>query len=279
MASRSRARPTARARARARAGARAHIDTMPSALRSSIDGAKSVRAARQNVRARRSPHLRAQVYQVASKDPPRTLRFLSAISGLFLILGGIVGIFTLNPLAIIISIYNVMFGILIVLTELKSWPIISTFQKRVDVYFHLLSVPRGKGAFYCFVGFLAFMATDWGLSAFCVLIVGIVGLLHLLMCKRCGAPGADAQQTQPIETAEDGIPAGGGNMPSTWSGLMQQVVADNPSVLAAGLGAAVSGGVSASASDGNGFGTAPLQAPPPAVPKAGELPTTSNMSG
>ena len=35
---------------------------------------------------------------------------------------------------------------LIVVTELKSWPIISTFQKKVDVYFHLLSVPRGKGA-------------------------------------------------------------------------------------------------------------------------------------
>ena len=38
-----------------------------------------------------------------------------------------------------------LFGLLIVVTELKSWPIISTFQKRVDVYFHLLSVPRGKG--------------------------------------------------------------------------------------------------------------------------------------
>ena len=31
-------------------------------------------------------------------------------------------------------------GLLIILTELKSWPIIRTLQKRVDVYFHLLSV-------------------------------------------------------------------------------------------------------------------------------------------
>ena len=30
------------------------------------------------------------------------------------------------------------------MTELKSWPIIRTFQKRVDVYFHLLS--RRDGA-------------------------------------------------------------------------------------------------------------------------------------
>ena len=37
-----------------------------------------------------------------------------------------------------------LFGILILLTELKSWPIIKTFQKRVDIYFHLLSVPKGK---------------------------------------------------------------------------------------------------------------------------------------
>ena len=37
-----------------------------------------------------------------------------------------------------------MFGVLILLTELKSWPIIKTIQKRIDVYFHLLSVPRGK---------------------------------------------------------------------------------------------------------------------------------------
>lgn len=44
------------------------------------------------------------------------------------------------------------------MTELKSWPIISTFQKRVDIYFHLLSVPKGKGGFYCFIGFLAFCA-------------------------------------------------------------------------------------------------------------------------
>ena len=50
------------------------------------------------------------------------------------------------------------FGILILVTELKSWPIISTFQKRVDIYFHLLSVPKGKGGFYCFIGFLAFCA-------------------------------------------------------------------------------------------------------------------------
>ena len=61
-----------------------------------------------------------QVYKVMSTDPPRTLRWLSTGSGLLLILGGVAGVFTINPLAMIISIYNILFGVLIVLTELKS---------------------------------------------------------------------------------------------------------------------------------------------------------------
>ena len=57
-----------------------------------------------------------------------------------------------------------LFGILIVATELKSWPIIGGFQKRVDVYFHLLSIGKGKGGFYCFIGLLAFIASEWSLA-------------------------------------------------------------------------------------------------------------------
>tara|TARA_B100000795_G_C22609055_1_gene364343 strand:+ start:303 stop:713 length:411 start_codon:yes stop_codon:yes gene_type:complete len=66
-----------------------------------------------------------------------------------------------------------------VATELKSWPIIGAFQKRVDVYFHLLSVPKGKGGFYLFIGLLTFCASDWGMASVCVMIVAIVGVLHL----------------------------------------------------------------------------------------------------
>ena len=74
-------------------------------------------------------------------------------------------------------------------TELKSWPIIGAFQKHVDVYFHLLSVPRGKGGFYLFIGLLTFCASDWGMASVCVMIVTIVGVLHL-----AGIP-ADARTT------------------------------------------------------------------------------------
>ena len=74
-------------------------------------------------------------------------------------------------------------------TELKSWPIIGAFQKHVDVYFHLLSVPKGKGGFYLFIGLLTFCASDWGMASVCVMIVTIVGVLHL-----AGIP-ADARTT------------------------------------------------------------------------------------
>ena len=38
-------------------------------------------------------------------------------------------------------------------------------ENRVDLYFHILSVPRGKAGFYVFIGILAFLGThDWSIS-------------------------------------------------------------------------------------------------------------------
>ena len=168
-------------------------------------------------------------------------------------IGGISGIFTLNPLAMIISIYNVLFGVLIVLTELKTWPIIKTFQRRVDHYFHLLSVPRGKGGFYCFIGFLAFCSSSWDkepLARACELIVTIVGALHLLQCKRCtgeaDAEGA-AQGMQPV----GGGGGGGGEGATSWQGLMKEVVSDSPEVTSMAVTAGIQYAVT---TGGGGFG-------------------------
>ena len=181
-------------------------------------------------------------YAVMSKDPPRTLRWASAISGLLLMLGGIVGVFTINPLAIIISLYNVGFGILIVLTELKTLPIIRTFQRRIDVYFHLLSSSRGKGGFYCFIGFLSFFAeSGWSLSSICTLIVSCVGVIHLFACKRCGAV-TDNEFINMDKTKQSyemsGLKTSADDNEVSWAGLMKQVISDSPEVLGAGLGAA-----------------------------------------
>ena len=230
----------------------------------------------------------SQVIAIAAKDPRRTLVWLSTGSGVLLIVGGISGVFTLNPLSMIISIYNVLLGVLIVLTELKTFPIIRTFQKRVDVYFHLLSVPRGKGAFYCFIGLLAFCATSWSkepLARACVLVVFIVGLLHLLMCKRCGAPGPEEQEAGGVQPMQAPAEGGGGftdvsAQPTSWGQMMKQVVSDSPEVLTAGLSAvtATASAVAASGvlsdnttSNGNNGGSGaagdvPLAPPkPPAV--------------
>ncbi len=166
--------------------------------------------------------------RVLAKDPPRTLRLASSISGLLLIIGGISGMFNIfNPLGAVISVYNILFGLLIVLTELKSWPIIRTFQKSVDYYFHLLSVPRGKGGFYMFIGFLAFFSSDWNLSRVCVLIVSIVGLVHLFACVRFGAPPEDPEAQNAGLQPAYGAPT----LPpteTTWGGMLKQVLAPSP---------------------------------------------------
>lgn len=201
-----------------------------------------------------------KVYKIAATNPPRTLRVLSAVSGVLLVLGGFTGLFTINPLAIVISFYNMLFGLLIVLTELKSWPIIRTFQKSVDVYFHLLSIPRGKGGFYCFIGFLAFFSSDWNLSRVCVLIVSIVGVLHLFACERCGAvqdEEAPAASLHPQEmTVADSGTVGGASDSSSWAGLMKQVVADSPEVLPGMLSLASSANAACSGGQGQGSSAA-----------------------
>ena len=229
---------------------------------------------------------RTQFCQWAAKDPSRTLRVFSAVAGLLLIIGGISGIFNIfNPLSAIISVYNIFFGILIVITELKSWPIIRTFQRRVDIYFHLLSVPRGKGGFYCFIGVLAFCSSEWNLSRVCVLIVSIVGIVHLFACQRCGAPkdGGGSESLQHVQSG--GSCSGAASSESsgafTWQGLMKEVVTDSPEVVGMGLsaaaGAAASGSVLSGVVTGESNGSvAPAPAPPPDVTP---LPTNySNMN-
>ena len=93
----------------------------------------------------------------------------------------------LNPLGMVLSVYNIIFAGLILTSELKALPVFKTLNKRsaspsywpcgeqrlltppsvvrVDLYFHILSVPRGKAGFYVFVGILAFLGThDWSIS-------------------------------------------------------------------------------------------------------------------
>jgi len=182
-----------------------------------------------------------KVWDTAKANPARTVKVLSCTSGVLLVIAGISGMFNLfNPLQAVLSVYNILFGLLILITELKSWPIISTFQKRVDVYFHLLSSTRGKGSFYCFIGFLAFCASSgWALNTICVLIVTIVGAMHLLPCSRASIEPTAADESG--MSGKDGLMPGSEPSSSSFapsgglSDFAMQVVKDNPGMVNAGL--------------------------------------------
>ena len=105
------------------------------------------------------------------------MHLASVLAALLLLLGGVSGLLNIfNPLGIVLSVYNIIFALLILVAELKALPVFKTVHKRVDVYFHLLSVPRGKAGFYVFVGVLAFFASQWSISRICILAVAVVGV-------------------------------------------------------------------------------------------------------
>jgi len=186
-----------------------------------------------------------KVWDTAKTNPARTVKVLSVLSGVLLILGGFYGMFNIfNPLRAVLSVYNLLFGALIIVTELKSWPIISTFQKRIDVYFHLLSSTRGKGSFYCFIGFLAFCASvqKIQLDTICVLIVTIVGVLHLLPCSRASIEPTAGAADESAMSGKDTLMPGQESSSSSafaassgFSDFAMQVVKDNPGMVNAGL--------------------------------------------
>jgi len=182
-------------------------------------------------------------------NPAFAMQVASTVSGLLLVLGGITGILNIfnlfNPLEMVLSFYNILFGLLILATELKSWPIIKTFQKRVDVYFHLLSIPRGKGGFYCFIGVLAFFASDWSLSRICVLVVALVGVLHVASCAPAPTETEGSKLSSTQHTNAGMMPASEGSA-GTFSGALSsfaaEVVSDNPEVLSSGMSMAARAG-------------------------------------
>jgi hypothetical protein len=124
--------------------------------------------------------------------PDRSMKLTSIVAGSLLLAGGISGLLNIfNPLGAVLSFYNIIFAALILVSELKHMPIIKTLNKRVDKYFHLLSVPRGKASFYVFVGVLAFFASPISISSICILLVTIVGVLLPPAHRRPLAPARD----------------------------------------------------------------------------------------
>lgn len=208
-------------------------------------------------------------YKWASSNPTRAMKVFSSVSGLLLVLTGITGLFDLfNPLRMVISFYNIVFGLLILLTELKSWPIIATLQKRVDAQFHLLSVPKGKGGFYCFVGVLGFCAAATTLEWVCFGIIAVVGAMHFI--PRFSGGSANSQDDEIPNPQQLGLmPAVGsaaapGQADPGLAGYAMKVLADtvkdNPQMVQQGLQIAASNPQAMSSA--YGAATQPTQSQP-----------------
>jgi len=182
-------------------------------------------------------------YATAKANPARAMMVASVVSGILLILGGFSGLLNIfNPLQMVLSVYNLLLGVLIILTELKTWPIIKTFQKKVDVYFHLLSVPRGKGGFYVFIGVLAFFASDWSISRVCVLVVALVGVAQLLLGGSL-PPTSETPPAGPVggTTSTQGmLPSQDQPASNAFTSFAMEVVKDNPQMVSSALNFAAS---------------------------------------
>merc|ERR1740117_945471 len=122
-----------------------------------------------------------------SKGACLLLKGCSLSAGIFLLLAGCIGFSAIaygQFVYFIGSFYTVIFGLLVVVVELKDkMPIVSAAYHWVDTYLKFLTVQRGKGAFYWAVGLLiCFIAPDgtrnWGVNNVAALILAILGFVH-----------------------------------------------------------------------------------------------------
>lgn len=134
-------------------------------------------------------------------------------------------------------------------------------ENRVDLYFHILSVPRGKAGFYVFIGILAFLGThDWSISRICILLVAIVGAIQMTShCIRgtgasVEAAGAAGGQPKPgLTSSMTGSDASAGANPFT--SFAMEAVSDAPSLGRAGLSAAATFASTTAPATASSFGS------------------------
>lgn len=107
-----------------------------------------------------------------------TLRVIGGILGILIIVLGFISIFTgsINPKTVVNACYRILFGILIILAELR--------MEKWLKFFTFLTSYLGLGLFYVFVGGLA-LGGDWYeiVLAICFLAVGIV-YINMGCCYR-----------------------------------------------------------------------------------------------
>jgi len=151
----------------------------------------------------------------SSANALRVLQSLGLISGCALLALGIISFVTisLNIKAIVNAIYQILFGILIILCEFKV--------KRVLNWFAFLTTYTGVGFFYGFVG-LSALGGAWyeQIIAIALMSVGLIYLFLGCMCKqRMAMKPADvaALMAKQYAMQERGSSRGPAAMPSSSS--------------------------------------------------------------
>jgi len=120
----------------------------------------------------------------------RFMRVIGACAGVALLVVGIVGLISpsSDPRVIIRDIYDILFGIMAVICELR-------IRRLLTTHFYFLTHFFGLGMFYCFIGGLALSGSWWTYIIGGILVgVGVIylmlGLLNQNMDKEDGWTGA-----------------------------------------------------------------------------------------
>eukprot|EP00823_Brevimastigomonas_motovehiculus_P004406 TRINITY_DN2906_c0_g1_i1.p1 TRINITY_DN2906_c0_g1~~TRINITY_DN2906_c0_g1_i1.p1 ORF type:complete len:255 (+),score=53.47 TRINITY_DN2906_c0_g1_i1:62-826(+) len=114
-------------------------------------------------------------------DWEKVPRILGGVAGLGLLACGIIYIVipgsSFSPKSFVFAIYEVLFGVLIILAELKWKPLLK--------WFRFLATYLGLGLFYLFLGGFALNDAWYDIIlAICLCAVGIIDLLLACSCKK-----------------------------------------------------------------------------------------------
>lgn len=125
----------------------------------------------------------------------QVLRFTGGVCGLVVMALGIFSLFTsgLVPRSVIDAVYQILFGALMIISELRL--------QKVLVHFRFLTHFVGLGLFYIFVGGLA-LDSSWYQFAMAIVLLS-VGAIYLMLGMACRTMQQDAFQPLPDHPSID----------------------------------------------------------------------------
>merc|ERR1712070_494192 len=137
-------------------------------------------------------------YDVVATE--KGMKGMSLASGILLSLCSILNVISnLNPLHVIVCLYNIGFSALIIIAELKNVKHFTGLYEKIDQQFHLIAIRRGKGIFYIFVGVLAYYTEEeFDFSQVVGIVLLVVGVLFIIKGEgKEGLSAADSLEAPP----------------------------------------------------------------------------------